>query len=295
MQQWYVITYHDVSWHADRHLSALRLAMPPDLLADHVDALSAHGPVVAPNEAVRRLSSGTGSGPLFSIWFDDGYRGVRRHGLPVLRERGIQAGQAVNSAALTERTAPWRLRLAWLAAAGQQGLLRQRLRPLGLSADLPIRRWTMDNYGPDVLAAIVSTYDELATAEDLAAADRLLDDERGIRALVDAGWDVSNHSARHLPIGEVSASHLLEAEFRECDAVLLERCGITTPYWVLPFDRPGCRDPGLVDRFREIESDRLLVLVGNRPNTAENVSERVVYRYMPPPCTAEGLLRWLGL
>ncbi len=91
---WYVLLYHEVSWEEPPHLRSIGgMVVPPDRFREHLEVLDAHGRLLGVDEALSRLADGESEPrePWFSIWFDDGYAGVRRYAAPILERRRLQA------------------------------------------------------------------------------------------------------------------------------------------------------------------------------------------------------------
>ena len=116
---------------------------------------------------------------------------------------------------------------------------------------------------------------------------------REVLGLRDAGWAVANHSARHLPLLETSASHAIVAEFETCETQLVALLGAPTSAWVAPFDRPLNRSTKAVAELRRAAGTRAVVLVDDRRTEAADRSDNVVYRVFAPVGGKAELLRRL--
>ena len=85
------------------------------------------------------------------------------------------------------------------------------------------------------------------------------------------------------------------ADYETCEAALNEHLGVTTRFWVMPFDRGDHRSPRLHDVFQETDDqDRTLVLVGHQVNISQQRQGNVLYRIYPPYTAGIGLIRFLN-
>ena len=246
----------------------------PDLFRLHLEALSQRGELISVSEGLERLSSGRPfSTPAFSIWFDDGYAGVRRYALPVCDSFGITAAIAICSRFTLRQEMFWRASMSCLNELGAVARLRDRLRPYGYAPTEPLRSWTLSRFRPEIAAEIAAVYAEEVPAHARAAAFRIFDTPEGIAQLSARGWIVSNHTASHYPHLSGADVATTAAQFRECESTC-RSLGARDAIWVLPFDGPACADP-----FEDAAPDAMVVRVQSRVNTPESFSSRRLYRF----------------
>ena len=117
----------------------------------------------------------------------------------------------------------------------------------------------------------------------------------GIKTLHENGWEISNHSSAHYPVSEaVHIKHFAE-EFLECEEALQKHLGRQTDFWVLPFDRKSLDNHELLTYFDKADNtERHLVLVGNKVNTSYDPNEKIIYRIDAPCLNSKDLLRYLA-
>lgn len=289
---WYVLLYHDVSWEEPPELRGIGgMVVPPDRFREQLAVLDGEARLIAADEARERLREERPDEPWVSVWFDDGYAGVRRYAAPLLAGRGLTATVSVCSRFTLREEMYWRAELGWLGSVDGLRRVRSRLRGHGVRAGSRLRDATLDRFCPEGRAAIAEVYAELAPAAYREDAFRLFDTLDGLQQLRAEGWTLANHSAAHWPIGEPSAIAHLESQFDECArrfaAAGLELSGEL----VLPFDR--IRAPELDRVFDDAFPDDTLVLVGNRPTTRADLDRRRIHRIVAPPVPGRELLQRL--
>lgn len=87
-----ILAYHNVVRERyDRPLGDPGLHLPVEFFREQLRWLSAHYRVVPLSEIVTRLAEGRSLRGLAALTFDDGYRGVLEHGVPVLRDLDLPA------------------------------------------------------------------------------------------------------------------------------------------------------------------------------------------------------------
>jgi len=294
---WYILNYHDISWEENAYERAIGGNFPPDIFRSQVQALSQAARLVSIAEGRQRWQQGDVDEPLVSFWFDDGLAGVRRYALPLLEQLGVKGAMSVCSRFMLRQEMFWRFKLSFLSRGDGLRFLRSRLRPFGFTSDMSVRAFTLDHFGDDVLAAIDAVYKQFTGEHDRDDAFRLFDDVTGIAALRQAGWEIANHSAAHYPVSEESYLHHFAAEFSECEQAFQTHLGLRSHFWVMPFDRAGHRAPRLLDVFTQVDdADRILVLVGGRPNRPADpqAQPRVLQRIYPPYERGPRLIHYLN-
>ena len=93
-----VIGYHQVTADAAPASVMPGLAISAAMLARHLDWIGRRCRFAPLDEVAEAFASGRRDEPLCAVTFDDGYAGVHRHALPVLRAKGIPAAVFVVTA-----------------------------------------------------------------------------------------------------------------------------------------------------------------------------------------------------
>ncbi|ANM29560.1 hypothetical protein ABI59_08155 [Acidobacteria bacterium Mor1] len=297
---WYVLLYHEVSWEEPPALRGIGgMTVPPDRFEEHLAVLEDAGRLCSPDEAMERMArAGEQSGgkagsasldePLISLWFDDGYTGVRRYAAPAMARRELTATISICSRFALRQEMYWRCQLGTLAASDGLRFLRSRMRKLGVDPGASVKDTTMDAFTPELRDAVEKAYRKHLPEEARLDAFRIFDTVDGLRALADTGWTLANHSAAHWPIGERAAIEHLEAQFTECEEACAKAGLKLSDDWVLPFDRQRADELEL--EFRRVAPERRLVLVGNQVNRADTLERRVISRIVAPPVSGNELI-----
>ena len=139
--------------------------------------------------------------PLISFWFDDALTGVHRHAAPILDQYGVTGGVAVCSAFMQRSELFWRFKLGYLQSIDGMRFVRSRLKPLGFRFGQSVRTFTITHFSDDVLAVIDELYERFTTPAQRADAYRMFLQPDDVADLQARGWEVSNHTARHYPVG----------------------------------------------------------------------------------------------
>lgn len=280
---WYILNYHNVDYEDSLMTQAIGGTTRPDVFASHVKHMTRQGPFISIEEGQERLDRGQGfDRPYFSLWFDDGFAGVRTYALPVCQRYGIRAALSICSRFVTRTEMFWRAKLSLLAAADGLRFVRASLRRSFPDVPYRLKAWSLDNFCPQLLEVIDHYYEELTTPQFRHDAFRLFENAEGIQELVDAGWTVVNHSAAHYPLSPGLSWEFVKAEFDACDRLVQAFQG-QPRYWVLPFDVG-------FGAFREpLLKAATPVRVGNRPNTERSWRSGILFRYFPPETRAFAL------
>ena len=289
---WYILVYHDVSWEEDYYLSSLGGTCPPDILGEHLDVCRKYGTLVSIEEGRNAIATGNTREPLFSIWFDDGYSGAIRHGVPLVEEAGVTGAVSVCSRFLDKEEIFWRCKLSFLNEIDGLRILRSKLRAEGLLDRMQLRFTTLTGFTERVSELVDEVFNRLTTDDERNEAWRLFFGWEEARQLQCKDWIVANHTARHWPVGVEGALKFMKPEFWECEESLRKELGIRSEYWVLPFDiGTGVR------ALEEVEEDlegRKFVIVGNRMNSLTRESDsRRLYRFNVPIVRGPELIRYL--
>ena len=274
---WYVILYHDVSWEDSILSRTVGGCCPPDLFERQVNELRGLGQIVTVEQGIEALHSGIVREPLFSLWFDDGLRGVYRNAYPLLSYHGLTAAVSVCSAFTLRKELFWRHQLSFLAHIDGMRHLRSRLRRYGYQLPASVKQFTCENFSIKMRREIQNVFDAVTTPEFRQAAHKLFMNTEELEDLRNNGWTLANHTARHYRMVADFGSHELLADFQDCEMFLRGMGG--SRFWVLPFGFPK-KTAELCDDFFA-EADRWLVFVGNRTNKSRQ-EENILYRIDAP-------------
>lgn len=102
-----VLCYHNVVADDDTPPGDRALHLPFSGFEEQVDFLAQHFSIIPLDEVARRQRAGRSLRDTAAITFDDGYRGVLRHAIPVLRARSIPAAMFVTSKGASEGGTFW--------------------------------------------------------------------------------------------------------------------------------------------------------------------------------------------
>lgn len=277
----YVMCYHDIAWAEPDHLRGLGICHPPDRFGEHLALYTELGDIVSLGEGLARLRGGEMRRPAFTLTFDDGYRGVIDHAYPALASLQTTGMVAINYEFLDGRATFWRSQLCWIRREGGLARLASRLEDFGYRSG-SVREFTLDHFDEAVFETITSTYQEFAGDRCLRDRESMHLRSEEVVSLRDRGWEVANHSTRHLPLLEETASHAIVDEYESCESDLRALLATPTDYWVAPFDRPLQRSLAAVDAFRKAAGQRSVVLVDDRRTTPTDLEDGVIYRVFPP-------------
>jgi len=210
-----ILSYHNVV-PTDARRGERSLHLPAARLRAHLERLAHAFRVVPLADLLARQRDGRAIRGLAAITFDDGYRGVLRHAVPVLRQLGVPATVFVIAGALGRTEPFWWDRLAdaaggeipdrerWLAEfAGEGGRILAAQR---LPGSVP---WSED-YLP-------------ASADELIAAET-------------AGVSLGLHTVTHPDLTRVSSGRRDE-ELDGCWRLLRERFPAVVPILAYPYGR----------------------------------------------------------
>ncbi len=292
---WYILNYHDISWEENPYIVGIGGTFPPDIFAEHLEALSHSGKLVSIQEGFKRFKEGSIDEPLISFWFDDGFLGVRKYAMPLMEQYGIQGAVAINSRFTLRQEMFWRLKLSYLSRTDGLKFLRNRLKPFGCTINQSLKAFTMDHFSLEIVDIIDEVYQEFTREIDREDTFRIFDTLEGIATLHQNGWEISNHSAAHYPVSEDSHIHYFADEFLECENAIGDHLDIESKFWVLPFDRKSVDEDTLLQVFQNADTaDRHLVLLGDKANQDYCHGKKLIYRIGPPELRGEGLVKYLA-
>ena len=263
---WYILNYHNVDWEDPILTRAVAVTTRPDVFRTQLEAMSKEGRFVSIPEGQAMLESGHVDEVLFSLWFDDGYSGLRENAAPICASLGIAPAVSLN-ARFTQRTEMfWRAKLAYLAHVDALRFVRARLRKSFESVPLKIRTWTVEHFSTELLKIIDEHYQEHASEAFRRDAFRLFAREDDVAALAASGWTITNHGAAHWPLAPQLGWDVVEREFDEGEA-FVRRFSPDNRYWVIPFAYGS-------EHYRDRLMRRATVVeVGERRNTVKSWRE----------------------
>ena len=290
---WYIILYHDISWEENCYINSIGGTCPPDVFRQHVCTLYSLGGLVSVTQGEKLLRNNAIDRPVFSFWFDDGLTGVLRYAMPILDEFNVTGAISICSRFVRRTEFFWRFKLSYLNSIDGIRFLRPRLRKHGFKLEDRVRAFTLDSFSQEILDYIDELFVRFTTPAQRDDAYRMFLVRESIRLMYDRGWDITNHSAGHYPIGYEQNLSLLCPEYQECEAEIQDICGEPSRHWVLPFDRNTSED--VVRVADSCRGNRYIVFVGDRPNTYQTCNAtRVLYRFFAPVGSSGRLLNILG-
>jgi len=275
---WYIINYHNVDWEDSLLTRAIGGTVRPDVFREQLQGYAEKGELISIREGLSRLRAGRRmTRPTFSLWFDDGFAGVRRHALPICREFGVTAAMSVNSRFALRQEMFWRAQLAHLVLTDGLRLLRWRLRRR--HGDMPrrLKGWLIENFSAELRKIVEELYLQFTTEAFRTYARRIFDTAEGIRKLAEAGWAIANHTAAHYPLTPEQGWAAVQDQYEECD-VFVKQADPESSLWVIPFSYGA---ENYMDRLRQ---RALIVDGGCRANTPRTFADGVLYR-QPAPIT----------
>jgi hypothetical protein len=260
---WYILNYHNVDWEDSILSRAIGGTVRPDVFRGHLQTLRRLGRFISIPEGQDLLEGGEPiAEPLFSLWFDDGFAGVREEALPICRELGVRGALSVCSRFVLRTELFWRCKLSYLAHGDGIRLVRSRLRRDHPDLPLRVRAWTLDSFGPDVIAAIDEVFEHHTTEAFRRDAFRIFETPDGLRELASAGWTITNHGAAHYPLPPQLEFRAVEAAFDECET-LVRDYNPANRYWVIPFS-------GSAHHLEDLQRRAVVVEVARSRNTVES-------------------------
>ena len=200
----------------------------------------------------------------------------------------------------------WRCKLAYLSHVDGMRFLREKIRQLvseektkaGISSKssglFSMKRFSLDEFSKEIVTAIDDVYNDFTNEHFRDDAFRIFDDFTGIRFLQQNGWEIANHSCSHYPAGEDSHINHFSSDFEICEEAIRQNLGISTRYWVVPFDRAEKRSRHIFTTFEQADDQkRHLVFVGNKSNLNPQIRHRALYRIGVPEVSGSELVRYL--
>jgi peptidoglycan/xylan/chitin deacetylase (PgdA/CDA1 family) len=289
---WYILNYHDINWELGPINSGIGGTFSPEMFNEHLKSLNSEFELISVSEGFNRLKNHDIDRPILSIWFDDGLIGIRKYAFDILESYGIKAATSICSSFFLKEEMFWRFKLSYIASTDGLKVLRTRLKDYGYSIKNNVKNFSMNSFSKDLLDVIDKTYDEFSPEHFRKDAFRIFDDVQGINFLIKNKWTIANHSASHYPVTEQSANSLMFEEFNKCEDEIQKYFGISTRFWVAPFDRPNFRAENLFEKFSDVnDGSKYLVMVGNQVNC--NIKDNIIFRISVPYLNGRNLITYL--
>ncbi|MFC1585318.1 polysaccharide deacetylase family protein, partial [Fibrobacterota bacterium] len=253
------------------------------------------GKIVSVEEGLRLTKHGNLRMPIFSIWFDDGFSGVRKAALPILEEYNSTAASSVCSRFWTRKELNWRCKLSFLHYIDGMRFLRSRLKKYGYKLSTSVKFFTMSNFTEDIVKEMDEVFQELVPVSVQKDSFRLFDSEKGLKELRKKGWVLANHTAAHYPVDQDSYIGKIGNQFSECETVFEEAFKEKSAFWAMPFDNTHHKNlHKMVSILKKENNGRHLVFVQQRSNYPENVNQGIIFRISAPVCRGKEFIRHIS-
>jgi len=274
----YVMTYHEVSWSEDYFFRGARIVTPPDIFRRHLAMYKALGTVMSLTEGLHHLRIGSLTRPTFVITFDDGFRGVLKYALPILREFECAAALSVCPSFLFREEFFWRCELWFVANTGSVHLLRHRLKKFGYQQG-SLRGWTSHHFSYEVRTCIREFFLENCPSYIADGAWRLFLTPEDCSKLIWEGWvSFMNHSWKHYFYGRLPAEVVAE-DLSRSDQELRNLFGSAyTGNLALPFGGAGSLTRAGLEAYRARCPEGVILSNNNVVNFPSEYSPNYVGR-----------------
>ena len=274
---WYILNYHDINYEDSILTRAIGGTIRPDVFYEHLKTLTGLGNFVTVEEGLNQLFNNVDfNSPTFSIWFDDGFYGLKEHALKICNYFNIQPTVSVCSRFVLREEMFWRCKMSALAHTDGMRFLRTELRNSNKNVPFKLRKWTLENFTLDLVGAVDKVYQSIFSKEFQKDAFRIFLDKNDIEVLVGQGWSIANHSASHYPLSEKVSDNFIREQFIECQQ-LIDQFDHKVDSWVIPFGFGK-------DNFSELLNTASIpiVHVENQYNSTKNWDSKNIYRYEIP-------------
>ena len=87
---WYIILYHDINWEDSVFTQYIGGTCAPNIFFEQIELMKSIGQFVNIEDGTKLLNKEQIDKPYFSIWFDDGLKGVINHAYPILNHFNIK-------------------------------------------------------------------------------------------------------------------------------------------------------------------------------------------------------------
>ncbi len=248
------------------------LAITPDFLEQAILTLRAEGfEIVGLDEAARRIAAGATGAPFAVLTFDDAYRDVRDHGLPVLRRHGCPATVFVVSSFAAGRGFLW-----WRALEAAIRTQDEITVDLGSGEERIAARdarekdaawsriyWNLRNGDEGRLRAVIADLAARAdydAEEDCRSVCMNWDELRALAA--DPLVTIGAHTVRHYMLGKWPAD-VARSELEDNRADIERELGIRADHLAYPVGDPAAAGEREFDLARDLG---FLTAVTTRPD-----------------------------
>ncbi len=116
---WYILNYHDVSWFQTVGSLGVQNTVPPDIFDEHLKTISNYFRLVSVMDGYKLFAESKIDEPLLSLWFDDGFRGVREFAEPIMNKYNLVGSIAINFDFVNQKRCNWRFMLSNIHYAGR--------------------------------------------------------------------------------------------------------------------------------------------------------------------------------
>jgi len=290
--KWKIICYHDVIAEETSLTKWIGVNVTPEQFRSHLDYMSNCGDLISVEDGLQRLFSGEGfDKDSYSVWFDDGFAGVRKNAFPICEEYGIKSAIAVNRNFVEKKDLFWRCKMSHLFQMGKGKELQNRIEELACSEKENVRSWTLFNYSEEVQRIVDEMFANETSSEFRETAFELFEDIKGLQFLRDSGWIVCNHSVSHYPVFEKDGSIFFKKQFENAQDLMDKFEKGNQRFWVIPFDPGDYKNDKEADFYRENAEDAIVVRAQNHPNSLSSWrKEKMLYRYLIDFSKSENLL-----
>lgn len=259
----YIMTYHEISWAENHFLRGSCMVTPPDIFREHLKFYKSNGNVVSLSEGLQHLRNGTLTTPTFVITFDDGFKGVMRYGLPILREFSSDATLSLCPSFLLRKEFHWRLELFFIANAGGLHILRHKIRKMGYQNG-SVKLWTNHHFSEEMRASIREIFNNQCPSHISEDAWRMfLVPEECFKLNGDGRLSFINHSMRHYYYGLLSPREVAD-DFHHSDTVLRNLfCEKYTGDLAIPFGGMRSLSQEAIEAYRKMCSNGVILWNNN--------------------------------
>lgn len=258
-----IVAYHACEPTESAFVRGLDCNTPPALFASHVAFFAAHYHVVP-------LASIVSDSPerALAITFDDAYRSVYEHALPVLRRYRCPAAVFVVTDAIEHDTLIWVNELTWLLNMGGEAARREAARIVRGKADSPaalVVARAREYCAVDGCRDLLDRVSQAAGALPPRTGSRLHISWEEAAEMSAAGITFGNHTASHPDLSQLDAP-AQQAEMRRADWVLAQRV------------HAGARVSALAYPFGAHNNDSIAAVASNGIRIALTIGGRTDFR-----------------
>jgi hypothetical protein len=274
---WYILNYHDVNYEDSILTRAIGGTIRPDVFYEHMSSLITMGSFITVQEGLDALNNNVEfKQPTFSLWFDDGFYGLKEHAAKICEHFNIFPTVSICSRFALREEMFWRCKMSALVHLDGMRFLRTELRQSHKNIPFKLRKWTLENFTQDIVTAVNTVYEDVTTKEFREDAFRTFLDADDIKELENNGWSISNHSAAHYPLSPLVDDEFVTNQFNECQT-LVDNFSNIIDSWVIPFGFGKDHYKSLLNN-----AGKPVIHVGNRFNTNNNWDGKNLFRYEVP-------------